>query len=38
VAAGIAARRRAQQRTLPHMGAVRLPVYRHTERRWTSKR
>src|SRR3954470_7341777 len=38
VAAGMAARRRAQRGNLAKLADVRLPSYRQTERRWTSKR
>jgi HAD superfamily hydrolase (TIGR01490 family) len=39
VAAGLAARRRAQQRSVPALRDLRrLPGYRHTDRRWTSRR
>ncbi|MDT4917433.1 MAG: hypothetical protein QOH89_2133 [Pseudonocardiales bacterium] len=38
VAAGIAARRKGRRMTPVTLAAVRLPRYRHTDRRWTSRR
>ena len=38
VAAGMAARRKSQRGRMASLAAVWLPRYRHTDRRWTSKR